>query len=126
MSLANWCILAAAILPLMTTGLAKALGGSYNNHDPRGTAMSYEGVARRAHAAHQNGFEAFPFFAVAVLLAEMKGGPSGTIDALALAFVLLRVGYVGAYVTDRAALRSVLWSLAFFTAVAIFLSPVWR
>ncbi len=126
MSLANWCILAAALLPILTTGLAKGLGGSYDNHDPRGRALGYDGAAKRAHAAHQNGFEAFPFFAVAVLLAEMKGGPSGAVNALALTFVLLRIGYVAAYVTDRPTLRSILWSLAFLTTLAIFLSPLWR
>ncbi len=126
MSLADWCILAAALLPILTTGLAKGLGGSYDNHDPRGRALAYDGAAKRAHAAHQNGFEAFPFFAIAVIFAQMKGGPGGAIDALALAFVLLRIGYVGAYVADRATLRSVLWSLAFFAAIAIFVSPLWR
>ncbi len=56
----------------------------------------------------------------------MKGGPSGAVNALALAFVLLRIGYVAAYVTDRPTLRSTLWSLAFLTTLAIFLSPLWR
>ncbi len=82
MSLANWCILAAALLPILTTGLAKSLGGAYDNHDPRGRALGYDGAAKRAHAAHQNGFEAFPFFAAAVLLAEMKGGPSSAVNVL--------------------------------------------
>ncbi len=63
---------------------------------------------------------------MAVLLAEMKGGPGGAINALAVAFVLLRIGYVAAYVTDKPTLRSVLWSLAFLTALTIFLSPLWR
>ena len=126
MSIAVWCILAAALLPVLTAGFAKAIGGSYDNNDPRGRATRYEGRARRAHAAHQNGFEAFPFFAAAVLLAEMKGGSGATIDVLALAFIAFRIGYVAAYVADRATLRSVLWTCGLATAIAIFTAPLWR
>ena len=126
MTIAIWCILAAGLLPTLTAGLAKRLGGRYDNHDPRGRALGYEGAARRAHAAHLNGYEAFPLFAAAVLVAEIKGGPHGMVDALAAAFVLLRVGYVAAYVLDRPNLRSSLWALAILAMLAIFLSPLWR
>jgi uncharacterized MAPEG superfamily protein len=126
MTLALWCVLCAALLPLITTGIAKVLAGSYDNHDPRARAQSYEGMARRAHAAHLNGFEAFPLFAAAVLVAEMKGGPRGLVDILAVAHVGLRMGYIGAYLYDRPTLRSVLWVLALAATVGIFVSPLWR
>ncbi len=126
MTLALWCVLVAAILPYVTVGMAKAVGGRYDNHDPRRRAETYEGFARRAHAAHLNGFEAFPFFAAAVLLAELKGGPRGMVDALAAAFVLARVAYVACYVLDKPTLRSIIWALGLFSTFAIFLSPLWR
>ncbi len=126
MTLSLWCVLMAALLPLVTTGIAKALGGSYDNRDPRTRAQSYEGMARRAHAAHLNGFEAFPLFAVAVLVAELKGGPRGMVDLLAMAHVACRMGYVGAYLLDRPTLRSVLWVLALLATIGIFTSPLWR
>jgi uncharacterized MAPEG superfamily protein len=126
MTLALWCVLAAGILPYLTVGIAKASGGSYNNHDPRSRASAYEGLARRAHAAHLNGFEAFPLFAAAVLVAELKGGPRGMVDGFAMAFVLARVGYIACYALDKPTLRSIVWAVGFFAAVAIFISPLWR
>lgn len=126
MSLALWCVLIAGLLPVFTVGIAKAWGGRYDNSDPRGRAASYEGLARRAHAAHLNGFEAFPLFAVAVLVAEMKGGPRGMVDMLAVMFVTARVGYVASYLMDKPSLRSLLWAVAFFCAIAVFISPLWR
>jgi uncharacterized MAPEG superfamily protein len=126
MTIALWCVLLTALIPLMMTGIAKALGGRYDNHDPRGQALSYSGMAKRAHAAHQNGFEAFPLFAAAVIIAELKGGPRLTVDMLAMAHVALRIAYSGAYIYDRPTLRSLLWVLALIATVAIFVSPLWR
>jgi uncharacterized MAPEG superfamily protein len=126
MTIAIWCLLAAALLPVVTAGIAKATGGAYDNGDPRGRAQSYQGMAKRAHAAHLNGFESFPLFAAAVLIAEMKGGPRGMVDILALAHVGLRMGYVAAYVFDRPSLRSVLWFLALACTIGVFISPLWR
>jgi uncharacterized MAPEG superfamily protein len=126
MSIALWCLLFAGIFPILIAGYAKSLGGSYDNARPRDVAQHYEGKAKRAHAAHLNSFEAFPLFAAAVLVAEMKGAPRGMVDLLAVVHITCRVGYVGAYVFNKATLRSVLWSLALFTAIGIFISPLWR
>ncbi len=126
MTTALWCVLFAALLPLATTGIAKALGGSYNNHDPRTRAQSYEGMAKRAHAAHLNSFEAFPLFAAAVLVAELKGGQNGMVDMLAVAHVGFRIAYTAAYLYDRPTVRSVLWVLALVATITIFTSPLWR
>jgi uncharacterized MAPEG superfamily protein len=126
MTIAIWCLLVTALLPIATTGIAKKLGGSYNNHDPRTRALSYEGMARRAYAAHQNGFEAFPLFAAAVLVAEMRGGPHIAVDMLAMAHVGFRIAYTAAYIYDRPSLRSVLWALALVATISIFTSPLWR
>ena len=46
--------------------------------------------ASRALGAHQNGIETFPFFAVAVLLAEFRAGPQRLIDELAVLFLIVR------------------------------------
>lgn len=126
LSLADVCVLIAGLLPILTVGIAKAGGGRYNNHDPRTRAASYEGLARRAYAAHQNGFEAFPLFAAAVIIAEMKGGAQGTINALAIAFILFRIGYVAAYAADRPTLRSGIWTLGLLATLAIFMTPMLR
>jgi uncharacterized MAPEG superfamily protein len=126
MTLALWCMLLAGVMPYLTVGIAKAVGGSYDNSDPRGRAAAYEGLARRAHAAHSNGFEAFPLFAAAVLVAELKGGSRGMVDMLAVAFIAVRIGYVACYLLDKPSLRSLLWAIGFFVSVGIFVSPLWR
>ena len=126
MTMAIWCVLIAALLPIVSTGISKALGGAYDNNDPRGRALSYQGRAKRAHAAHLNGYESFPFFAAAVLLAEMKGGTGGTVGILALVHVGTRIGYIAAYIGDKATLRSFLWGASLFATIAIFTAPAWR
>ena len=75
--------------------------------------------------AHQNGFEAFPLFAAAVILAEMRAVPQGTVDLLAVAFVVVRLVYVLLYLGDRPSLRSMVWWVGFACNLAIFFSPVW-
>ena len=107
MTLADWCILAAALLPLVALAPAKMLGRQdYDNARPRAPHFYGEGWRSRAWGAHLNGYEAFPFFAAAVLLAEMRQAPQGLVDALAIAFTAVRIGYVGAYLSDRPRLRS--------------------
>lgn len=126
MSIAYWCVLAAAVLPYVTVGLAK-LGGTYDNTDPRRPGL-YKGVASRADSAHKNGLEVFPFFAVAVLVAsaaDLKAA-SPLLDALALAWVALRFIYIAVYLADLALPRSIVWIVGWFVAIAIFTMPVWH
>lgn len=125
MSIALWCVLAVAFMPLVLTAIAKS-GGGYDNADPRGYLKGVSGFRYRANNAQQNGFEAFPLFAAAVIVAEMKNGPSGTVDALAVAFLLARVAYAALYMADRPSLRSLAWMIGLALTVAIFTSPAWR
>jgi uncharacterized MAPEG superfamily protein len=83
------------------------------------------GLRARAQGAHLNGFEAFPFFAASVLLAEMRLVPQGTVDVLAVAFIAARIAYVVLYLTDRPTLRSGTWTVGFLFNLAIFFSPAW-
>ena len=77
---------------------------------PRSTRTRF---GARALGAHQNGIEAFPFFAVAVLLAEFRGGPQRLINELAVLFLIVRIAYVFTYLGNRPTLRSILWSIGF-------------
>ena len=67
MPLAYWCVLVAAILPLVIVAFAKA-GGDRDNHHPRDSAERLPPARRRAYAAHLNAYENFPFFAAAVII----------------------------------------------------------
>ena len=127
MTTADACILVACLLPIACAGIAKSRGfgkrrrdGGFDNHQPRAWLASLQGWQARAHAAQLNSFEALPIFIAGVLIAQRLAASQATVDGLAIAFVLLRLGYVGAYLADRASLRSLLWVLALGCCVALF------
>lgn len=121
MTTAYWCVLAAALLPYAATVSAKA-GKRFDNHQPRAWLAAQSGWRARANAAQQNSFEAFPLFAVAVLVAHQLGAPQARVNMLALLFVAARVAYLVSYLADQALLRSIVWMVGIGSAVAIFLS----
>ena len=125
MTLAEWCLLAAVLLYLLTLAPFKPLGyRDFDNAKPRDPVFWERPLRARALGAHLNGIETFPFFAVAVLLAEFRGAPQGRIDALAVAFVAVRLAFVLAYLLDRPWTRTALWNVGFLLNVAIFLQPL--
>jgi uncharacterized MAPEG superfamily protein len=120
MTIAFWCVLVAGLLPLLATVIAKwGLKGFDNNH-PRVWLEKQSGYRARANAAQQNSFEAFPFFAAAVIVAHLAEAPQGRIDALAVAFIVLRLAYLGCYLADRATLRTLVWGLGYACIIATF------
>lgn len=122
-TLAYGMVLAAAVLPIVSAGIAKTLAerhdGGFDNRDPRAWLERQQGAAARANAAQQNGFEGLPFFIGAVIIAHQLQASQPLIDLLAVLFVLLRIVYVWCYVTDRATVRSLVWLAAFVVNVAI-------
>lgn len=120
MTVAMWCVLAAGLMPYLFTAIAKVSGERYNNRDPRGWQARLSGLPARAHAAHLNSFEAFPFFAAAVIVAQLAQAPQPRVDALALAFIVLRLGYGVCYLGNWPLPRSLVWLLAFACVVALF------
>jgi uncharacterized MAPEG superfamily protein len=127
MTLADACILVACLLPIACAGMAKSRGfgkprreGGFDNHDPRAWLAHLQGWQARAHAAQLNSFEALPIFIAGVLVAQRLHAPQAIVNGLAVAFVVLRVGFIGAYLADRANLRSLLWSLGLSCCVALF------
>jgi uncharacterized MAPEG superfamily protein len=126
MTVAEWMIFAAVILYLLTVAPVKAIGHkSFDNSNPRAPEFYKPGIAARALGAHINGIETFPFFAAAVLLAEFRHGPQVWIDALAVAFVMVRLLFVGAYIGNWPTTRTLLWNLGFAVNTAIFFMPWW-
>ena len=122
-SLAHWCVLIAAMLPIVCAGIAKS--GSYDNRDPRAWLGRQSDWRARANAAQANSFEALPFFIGAVVIASQLGADPGRVDLLALAFVLLRIAYIGLYVRGQAALRTLIWTSALGVNIAILFAG-WR
>jgi uncharacterized MAPEG superfamily protein len=122
MTTALWCVLAAGVLPMVATTIAKAGGERYDNRAPREWLERQDGYRRRADYAQRNSFEAFPFFAAAVIVAHLLQAPQDRIDALAVIFIVARAGYIVSYVADWHGLRSVLWLVGWVATVAIFVT----
>ncbi len=121
MTIAFWCVLIAGSMPLVTVGIAK-WDKRYDNKAPRDWLARQEGSKKRAYAAHLNSFEAFPFFAAAVIIASMVKAPHAIIDGLAVLFVIARIIYIWCYITDKASLRSLVWMVGFAATVALFIT----
>jgi uncharacterized MAPEG superfamily protein len=124
MPVAYWCILIAALLPLVWVGYAKS--GSHDNNTPRDDANRLDGAKRRAYAAHQNAYENFPFFAVAVMAALSFGASPGLVDWLAVLYIAFRVAHGLLYVADKSSLRSMAYAGALFVNIAIFVLPAFK
>jgi len=124
MTLAEWCVFGTVVLYIGTIASIKWIRfRSFDNSKPRDPAFYDDPISARALGAHQNGIEAFPLFAVAVLLAEFRDGPQRLIDELAVLFVIVRIAYVFTYLGNRPTLRSILWSLGFAINGVIFFMP---
>ncbi len=127
MTVAEWCVFGTLMLYLLTIAPIKWIGfRHFDNSRPRDPAFSADPLRARVLGAHQNGIEAFPFFAVAVLLAEFRAGPQHLINELAVLFLIVRIAYVFTYLGDRPMLRSILWSIGFVINLAIFFMPLIR
>jgi uncharacterized MAPEG superfamily protein len=128
-TVAYWCVLAAALLPLACAWLAKWQGygkpvgqGGFDNREPRAWLARQSGWQARADAAQANTFEALPFFFAAVVIAHQLGAPQTRLDILALLFITLRIIYVVMYVAGLARTRSAIWALAFAVNIGILFS----
>lgn len=128
MSLPFWCIFISAILIFLAKApVAKAMaeegGGRYDNRHPRAQQARLTGFGARALAAHMNSFEAFPLFAVAVLMAHVTNTHGSLVDVLAVTFVVARVLYLLCYWADLHWQRSVVWVIGLLSTLLLMLTP---
>ena len=119
MTIAYWCILAAAVLPYVWVGAAKSAPG-YDNAAPRAFLDTLRDWHKRAVWAQANAFEAFPPFAAGVIIAHQLNAPQAWIDLLALGFIGLRLVHGIAYIGNWPALRSLAWVSGIACVIALF------
>ncbi|ETS85990.1 hypothetical protein PFICI_04015 [Pestalotiopsis fici W106-1] len=114
--------------------IKNATNGRWNNANPRGSTwgaemqrtVSAEVLARfeRAEAAHHNGLENLPFFAAAVLTAQVAGVDREVIDTHAALFLAARVVYTFMYINiakgKASFARSGIWALSCFLCLSLF------
>ena len=128
MTLAYWCVLIGALMPIIWTGFAKFTNFDKSagvitprsNKAPRPWLDTLTGYRLRAHWAQQNAFEAFPMFAAAVIIAHLAGAAQASINALAVAWVALRLAYGFVYMADIGALRTGVWAAALACVIGLF------
>jgi len=126
-TLAYWCVLVAALLPLVCAGIAKFGGsgsppsGKFDNHNPRAWLAKQTDWRARANAAQANSFEALPFFIGAVIIAHQLQAPQARVDILAFLYIVLRMGFILMYIAGLPTPRTVAWVLAFLLNIALLL-----
>jgi uncharacterized MAPEG superfamily protein len=127
-TVAYWCVLIAALLPIACAWLAKSgrfnvprREGGYDNVNPREWLARQTDWRARANAAQANSFEALPFFMGAVIIAHQLGAHQARLDILAFLFIVLRMLYTMMYVAGMGTARSIVWSLGLATNIAILL-----
>lgn len=120
MTLAYWCVLVAALMPLAFAVIAKAGGRQYTNRRPRAWLAVLEGWRQRANWTQQNSLEAFPAFAAAVIIAHQLEAAQDAVNVLAMSFIGFRMGYGAAYIGDTPTLRSLLWLGGLVCVIALF------
>lgn len=125
-TIAYWCVLVAALLPIVCAGLAKGgkfgiprKEGGFDNHNPRTWLARQTDWRARANAAQANSFEALPLFIGAVIIAHQLGAHQGRLDILAFLFVVLRILYIMMYVAGMPNVRSMVWCAALVVNIGI-------
>jgi uncharacterized MAPEG superfamily protein len=124
MTIPFWCVLVAGVLPYVwVTVAARERGrqfGTLDNKLPRPQALKLTGLGARAIGAHNNAFEALPFFAAGVIIAHICGADPAWSADFAIAFILCRVAHGILYLTDYDVLRSLVFGLAQVCTIAFF------
>ena len=122
MTIAFWCVLVAGFLPYFGTLTAKIGGERFDNSNPRDWLNAQSGFRKRANAAQHNSFEAFPFFAAAVIVAHLTQAPQDRIDALAVIFIVARIAFIVCYLADWHWTRSIAWTIGIVATITLFVS----
>lgn len=106
------CVLLAFILVLLSKiplGVAQHQAGGYDNKRPRTQQAKLKGWGARARAAHYNTIESIPPFGIAVVIAHLAGLDERRASVMAMAFLVCRVIYIVAYLTNLDYLRTAVW-----------------
>lgn len=125
MPIAYWCVLVAALLPIVWVSYSKA-GVQSDNRYPREEYDNLPPAKRRAYAAHQNAFESFPFFAAAVIIAITMGASITTVNWLAAIYIVARIAHGVLYINNQSSLRSLAYGLGLIVNIAIFVLPAFK
>ena len=111
-------------VPRILVVVALRQAKKFDNDHPRDAVNQLEGWGRRAQAAQDNGWEAFPAFAVGVLAAALTGARPELAAILCIVHLVMRGLYVAGYVGNWSSPRSLVWMIATGCTVGLMLLPV--
>lgn len=120
MTTALWCVLIAGFLPMIGGIFAKASKPNFDNNNPRSWLATLDGAGARAKAAMDNGFEGFPLFAAAVIIAHMLHADQAKADLLAMGYIASRLAFTFLYIKGLGTLRSLSWVAGVACVVGLF------
>ncbi len=110
MTIPFWCLLVAVLLPYLWAGVGgyykKQQFGAIDANHPRAQSAALNDAGARANAAQLNSWEALPVFMAAVIVAHLAGADTGLSATASLVFVASRVLHGLFYISNRAPLRS--------------------
>lgn len=122
------CLLLSALLIYVPRAVVvraqMAQPGGLDNAHPRAQQARLDGLGARANGAHQNSFEAFAPFAAGVLASKATGVDADEIALLSMAFVALRIVYIGLYLGDKPSARTAVWLLGTLCTGALLALPL--
>lgn len=128
MTIVFWCLLIAAILPLVMSWVAGYFRhqqfGVVDNKLPRAQSSLLTGAGARSVAAQQNSWEALAVFTAAVVVSHLGGADPERAGLAAMIFIAARLMYLVCYLADKDALRSLSFIVGFGCCVWLFLMPV--
>lgn len=125
MKIAYICLLVSALMPFLWVGLAKGTI-RYNNYAPRDQLAKLTGWRARANWAQLNAFEAFPFFAAAILAAIQAGVAAETVNLAAVVFVGARLLHGILYIANQAWPRTAVWFVGLGSCVYLVVQAINR
>jgi uncharacterized MAPEG superfamily protein len=102
------------------------LPGGFDNKTPRDQQAKLEGWGKRAVAAQSNGYESFPPFAAAVLMAHLAHANARWTAAMAIGHVVARALYQVCYLANVDKPRSLVWGIAVACSAGIMLLAIFE
>jgi uncharacterized MAPEG superfamily protein len=115
------CLAIVVFMPMLAKvplAIAMSKSGKYDNKSPRAQQKALDGFGARAHAAHENCFEATTYFGPSILLVIALNAVTHTTAYLCLAFVVCRLLYLICYWMNWDILRSTVWVIGMGTIAA--------
>lgn len=127
MTVPFWCLFIGALIPTLlafTGGYFKSQQfGNVDNNNPRQQSAQLTGAGARAVAAQSNAWEALAVFTAAVTVNSLGGGDPGTAATMSGIWLAARIVHAGAYLADKAPLRSLSFLVGTVCAITLFLGP---